>query len=81
MTPSAFRSALTRVAKRRPFQPFVIEFVTGQQLTVRHPEAVEFGRILAAFISPTRQVRLFDSFSVCQLLEIMDEPPINLRDE
>ena len=81
MTPSAFRSALDRFAKRRPFKPFVIELMTGQRLTVRHPEAVEFGRTLAAFIAPTRHVRLFDSFSVCQLLETEEQPPIDLRDE
>ena len=80
MTPTAFRSALDRFAKRRPFQPLGIELITGQRLIVKHPEAVEFGSILAAFVSPTRHVRLFDSFSVCQLLEIEKEPPIDLRD-
>lgn len=78
MTPSAFTRALSVFVKQRPFRPFRIEFFTGEEIVVRHPEAVDIRGRVVAYIAPDRHVRLFDSFSVCQLLEMKREAPLDL---
>lgn len=69
MTPDGFARALRAFARRRPFGTFVIEMVSGDQLEVRHPEAVHIRDNVVLFIDVDRQQRLFDSTSVCQLRE------------
>lgn len=78
MTPTGFKRALKIFVSRRPFRPFRIEFFTGEEIVIRHPEAVDIRRGFVAFIATDRHVRLFDSFSVCQLLEMERENPIDL---
>jgi len=53
-----------------------MEFVTGEEIVVRHPEAADIRGNVVVFIAPNRHLRFFDSFSVCQLLEL--ERPIDL---
>ena len=76
MSPEGFRQALKSFARRRPFRPFRMEFVTGEEIVVRHPEAADIRGNVVVFIAPNRHLRFFDSFSVCQLLEL--ERPIDL---
>jgi hypothetical protein len=78
MTPSGFRRALGVFARRRPFRPFRIEFFTGEEIVVRHPEAVDIRDHFVAYIATDMHVRLFDSFSVCQLLEMERQSPPDL---
>ena len=69
MSPSGFRQALRSFSKRRPFRPFRVEFFTGEEILVRHPEAMDIRGNIVAFIAPNRHVRFFDSYSICQFLE------------
>src|SRR5882757_10801851 len=69
MTSDSFRAALRVFARRRPFKPFVIEFMTGQELLIKHPEAVSLRGELVVYGSPKGTHRFFDSDSVCQLTD------------
>jgi hypothetical protein len=40
MTPSQFDIAYRAFCRRRPFRTFLIEFTSGNQVSVGHPEAV-----------------------------------------
>jgi hypothetical protein len=69
MTDDELAMALRSFERRRPFRPFLIEFVSGDRVVARHPEAVErFGR-LYYHRSPDRSERVFVASSVCQLLD------------
>jgi hypothetical protein len=70
VTRQNFERALRGFVQRRPFQPFLIEFVSGDRLTIRHPEAVRFHGEVVLYLSPDRAYRAFDSTSVCQLLDL-----------
>ena len=59
--------------ERRPFQPYLIQFHSGDQVLVRHPEAVNFRGELVYHVSPSERYRLFDTTSVCQLLDVENE--------
>jgi len=78
MTPSGFQRVLRVFARRRPFRPFRIQFLTGDEIVVRHPEAVDIRGRFVAYIATNMHVRLFDSLSVCQLLEMEREVPLDL---
>jgi hypothetical protein len=69
MNQQNLEAALRPFARRRPFRPFLIEFVSGDRVLVRHPEAVRFRGGLLVHVSPAFEHRLFDSDSVCQLLD------------
>ena len=68
MTPELFERALRGFARRRPFRPFLIDFVSGDRLVVVHPEAVDRDGDLFLFRGPDRRYRVFVAASVCQLL-------------
>ena len=70
MTPAGFARALRAFTVRRPFQPFFIEFHSGDRLRIIHPEAVTIRGDVFIYTSPTDRYRLFDGTSVCQLLDI-----------
>ena len=40
MNPAQFEAALRGFCRRRPFQPFLVEFTSGNQMLVPHPEAI-----------------------------------------
>jgi len=40
MTPAQFDAALRAFCRRRPFRAFLIEFNSGSQLLIGHPEAI-----------------------------------------
>jgi hypothetical protein len=49
-----------------------MEFVSGDRLHIMHPEAAQIRGNVVLHIATTGQQRLFDSTSVCQLID--DEP-------
>jgi hypothetical protein len=63
--------SLRGFSRRRPFRYFLIEFFSGEQLEVRHPEGVApFAGVWMFHEADGRRV-VFASSSVCRLL---DEP-------
>jgi hypothetical protein len=43
--------------------------MTGYELLVKHPEAVSYRGDVVVYTSPSGSQRLFDSGSVCQLMD------------
>jgi hypothetical protein len=75
MTPAGFARALRSFAERRPFQRFLIEFHSGDRIPIGHPEAAAIRTDVVIYRSPAMHFRLFDSTSVCQLLDIESGSP------
>jgi hypothetical protein len=73
MNTAGFARALRAYSRRRPFRPYVLEFVTGEPLTVGHPEALAISGDVVIYRARDGLYRLFDSTSVCQLRDF--EPP------
>jgi len=76
MTAESFDRALRSFSHRRPFQSYWIEFQTCDTIFVVHPEAAQIRGNLVIYIATDGRQRLFDSTSVCQLLEKKHEPTI-----
>jgi hypothetical protein len=75
MTLAGFARALRAFTERRPFRPYMIEFHSGNRVRVSHPEAAAIRGDVTVYRSPANQHRLFDSTSVCQLLDIETPGP------
>ena len=67
MERSAFDKSLRELARRAPFQPFVVEFKSGSRIRVKHPEALAFSAGVAVYIAPDGTPSLFDHDSVVRL--------------
>jgi hypothetical protein len=71
MTEGHFRLALRAFVQRRPFRPFLIEFLIGDRVRVGHPEAVGERAGVCIYHTSRSDYRLFDAGTVCQLLDIV----------
>ena len=71
MVAETFAQALRAFARRKPFKPFVVELVSGERISVQHPEALAFQDGAAVYISPKREFVLFDNEGVAG---VMDQP-------
>ena len=69
MTRDQFDAAQRAFARRQPFRAFLIEFTSGMQLAVGHPEAVRGEGELYITRSPDGRYVLFTADSVCRLLD------------
>jgi hypothetical protein len=56
----AFDKSLRELARRVPFEPFLVEFTSGSQIEVQRPEALAFSAGVAVHISPDGTPNLFD---------------------
>jgi hypothetical protein len=71
MTQEQFDTAHRAFCGRRPFRPFLIEFTSGNQLLITHPEAVRRRRNTQMYISRFTDggYALFAAGSVSRLLD------------
>ncbi len=69
MTAESFERSLRLFCNRKPFQPFFIEFLTRERLLIGHPEAITLRGNLSVHVTPRSQYHLFDSYSVCRVLD------------
>jgi hypothetical protein len=67
MDAEAFEKSLRAFVRRRPFQSFVVELVSGARVEVDHPEALVFRGGVAIYVDPSGQPTLFDHHGVSQL--------------
>ena len=67
MVAENFATALRALARRRPFQSFTVELVSGDRFEVDHPEAMVFRGGLAVFVDSSGVPYLFDHEGVSQL--------------
>ncbi len=73
MTPTNFNRALLAFTRRKRFRSFLLEFVTGERLPITHPESVRNEGKLFVYRGPQGDYRVFDSFSVSQLLDVTSQ--------
>ena len=71
MTETEFGAALKAYYARRPFRPFVVEFVSGESLTVAHPDCVARRNALYFFRGAGGLQCLFAASSVCRLFDYL----------
>ena len=69
MTTDQFDAALRAFCRRRPFRAFLIEFTSGNQLLIGHPEAVRKDADLYVMRSPEGGYAVFAAESVCRLFD------------
>lgn len=70
MTPAQVDAAARAFCRRRPFRAFLIEFVSGTQMLIRHPEVIrEAGEFYVAR-SPDGGFVTFAAESVSRLLDV-----------
>ncbi len=60
--------------RRRPFRPFLIEFTSGHQLQIGHPEAVRNEADLFGMRCPDGGHVVFVAESVSRLLDVPTAP-------
>jgi hypothetical protein len=70
MSEDELKAALQAYRSRRPFRPFLIEFSSGSEVLVPHPEAVDHRGALFHYRGPKRAQSLFTAASVCRLLDL-----------
>ena len=79
MNEEIFEDALKAFRTRRPFQRYLIEFLSGDSLLIVHPEAIRQFRkkktdvMVCYYIGPDRTNRVFDASSVSQVLDVPPE--------
>jgi hypothetical protein len=70
MKEQTFERTLRAFNQRRPFKPFLVELVSGAQLTVDHPQALVHRARAAMYVDPDGNFTLFDNEGVSQLTDI-----------
>ena len=70
MTEDQFDAAHRGFCRRRPFRAFLIEFTSGAQLLIGHPEAVRNEAGLYMMRCPDGGYVVFAAESVCRLLDV-----------
>lgn len=77
MMQETFEIALRSFARRRPFQPFLVELHGGLRLLVEHPDFLSLRDEVAMYLRRNGTYRLFDCTSVNQLCHVPfeDEQP------
>jgi hypothetical protein len=70
VTEEEFTVALRAFARRRPFRHFLLEFVNGQRVRIKHPEGVAPFAGVWLFQEPNKDRAVFASSSVCRLLDV-----------
>lgn len=68
MSPKGFRDGLRVFLVQKPFIPFSIEFVSGAQIEIRHPEALDIRNDLVLYRAGTGDYSVFESTEVARLL-------------
>jgi len=76
METNAFERSLRAFARRTPFQPFVVELVSGTVVEVDHPEALIYRGGVAVYIDAHGVPTLFDHRSVSRLSSA-EGPPVS----
>jgi hypothetical protein len=69
MTTEQFDAAYRAFSRRRSFRTFLIEFTSGNQLPIGHPEAVRNEGNYYVMRYPDGGYVLFTAESVCRLLD------------
>ncbi len=72
MERESFDESLRAFTRQRPFHPFIIELVSGSQLSVDHPEALAFRTRTAVHFDKDGIPTLFHHQGVARLIGTVD---------
>ena len=72
MEAETFERSLRAFARRTPFQPFMVELVSGTRLLVEHPEALVFQSRVAVYFHKDSEITHFDNNSVTRMTTDID---------
>ena len=75
MNSDQFDAALQAFCRRHPFRPILIEFTSGAQIQIRHPEVIRRDGILYLLRFPDHGFAGFAAESVCRLLDMLNPMP------
>lgn len=64
MKKKEFDAALRALLHHKPFQPFTVEMIAGENFTVDVPDAVAVNRGAGGYISSEKEIYFFDFRSV-----------------
>jgi hypothetical protein len=70
MKEEVFERTLKAFSQRKPFKPFLVELVSGTQLTVDHPEALVHRGRAGMHVDQEGNFTLFDNGGVSRLADI-----------
>ena len=70
MTTDQFEAAYQAFRRRGPFRPFLIEFTSGSQLLIGHPEAVRNEAQFYVTRRPDGGYEVFGAESACRFLDV-----------
>jgi len=68
MTLDHFQTTIRAFQRRAPFKPYVVELVSGDRITVDHPEALVVRGGVAVFVNTTGAPTIFDHEGVSQVI-------------
>ena len=73
MTDEELDKALRVYNHRQPFQPYLVEFFSGDKIRVEYREAIAFlSNLLWLYRGKGKSQSLFTSSSVCRLLDMIE---------
>ena len=72
MEAEAFERSLRAFVRRTPFQPFVVELVSGTRLLIEHPEALIFRGRVAVHVDKDNEITHFDNNGVSKMTTDID---------
>ena len=78
MTSTNFTGSIRFLLRRRPFRPFTVVLKYGERFQVDHPDAALTRDGFALFVGPGTVIHHFDHESVSQVIDDIDNAPIDL---
>ena len=69
MTPENFKLVLGEFLKRKAFEPFTLEMVSGSRVEVNHPEALTLYKHLVVCVSTSRCRTVFEYAGVVRFIQ------------
>jgi hypothetical protein len=72
MEAEAFERSLRAFSRRKPFQPFIVEMVSGTTLQIEHPEALIFRSRVAVYVDKDNEITHFDNTGVSKITSRTD---------
>ncbi|MBI2807854.1 MAG: hypothetical protein HYX68_22965 [Planctomycetes bacterium] len=72
MEAEAFERSLRAFTRRKPFQPFMVELVSGTRLLIEHPEALIFRTKVAVYVDKDNEITHFDNTGVSKITTDID---------
>ena len=69
MVAETFNQVLRAFQRRTPFAPFIVELISGDRITIEHPEALVFRSGAAVYFSKQGEITIFDHEGVAQVTD------------